>query len=114
MVECSQGLEVRGEIAMPKKTIGAGKVAAGTAAYLIVGWLQILIQLPLGPFAYLLYPAAIALLVPAPVLSYFHLADSSPWIGTWPTAGGVFVLFVVYTCLAYIVAKRVGGGGEKR
>jgi hypothetical protein len=99
---------------MQKKSISAGKVAAGMAAYLILGWLQIFIQIPLGPFAYLLYPAVIALIVPAPVLSFFHLADSSPWIGTWPNAGGIFFLFVVYTYLAYFVAKRAGGGTEKK
>jgi hypothetical protein len=54
-----------------------------------------------------------ALILPAPVLSYFHLADSSPWIGTWPNAGGIFVLLVGYTYLAYFAAKRVGGDAEK-
>ncbi|MEN3277708.1 MAG: hypothetical protein V7631_3498 [Massilia sp.] len=99
---------------MQRKPISAGKVAAGTAAYLILGGLQMLIQLPLGPFAYLLYPAVMALIVPAPVLSLVHLADSSPWIGTWPTAGGIFVLLVGYTYLAYFVTKRLGGRAEKR
>jgi hypothetical protein len=55
-----------------------------------------------------------ALILPAPILSFFYLADRSPWIGTWPNAGGVFVLFVLYTYLAYFVAKRFGGGAEKR
>lgn len=99
---------------MQKKPISAGKVAAGMAVYLILGWLQILIQLPLGPFAYLLYPAVMALIMPASVLSFFHLADSSPWIGTWPNAGGIFVLFVGYAYLAYFVAKRFGGEAAKR
>lgn len=99
---------------MQKKPISAGKIAAGMAAYLILGWLQILIQLPLGPFAYLFYPALMALIVPAPVLSLFHLADSSPWIGTWPNAGGIFVLFVGYTYLAYFVTKRFSGGADKK
>jgi hypothetical protein len=99
---------------MRNKLSSAGKVAAGTAAYLILGWLEIVTQLPLGPFAYLLYPALFAFLVPAPILSFFYLADRSPWIGTWPNAGGFFVLFVVYTCLAYFVAKRLGGEAEKR
>ncbi|MDB5746539.1 MAG: hypothetical protein JWP72_1387 [Massilia sp.] len=98
---------------MQKKSISAGKVAAGMAAYLMLGLLQMLIQLPLGPFAYVLYPALMALILPAPVLSYFHLADSSPWIGTWPNAGGIFVLLVGYTYLAYFAAKRVGGDAEK-
>ena len=99
---------------MQKKSISARKIAAGMAAYLMLGWLQMFIQLPLGPFAYLFYPAVIALIVPAPVLSFFYLADSSPWIGTWPNAGGIFVLFVVYTYLAYFVGKCAGGGTEKR
>jgi hypothetical protein len=97
---------------MQKKPISAGKVAAGTAIYLILGWLQIVVQLPLGPFAYLLYPALMALILPAPILSFFYLADRSPWIGTWPNAGGTFVLFLLYTYFAYFVAKRFGDGAE--
>lgn len=99
---------------MQKKRISPGKIAAGTAAYLIFGWLQIVFQFHLGPFAYLLYPALMAFILPAPVLSFFYLADRSPWIGTWPNTGGIFVLLVAYTYLAYFVAKLLGGGTEKR
>lgn len=87
----------------------ASIVAAATAAYLVLAWIQIFVQLDLGSFAYLLYPAALALLWPAPFLSIFHLADPSPWVGTWPNAGGFIVLIALYTFIAYLVAKNFGG-----
>jgi drug/metabolite transporter (DMT)-like permease len=92
----------------------AGMVAAGTAAYLILACVQIFVQLPLGAFAYLLYPAIWALLAPAPFLSLFHLADRNWLVGMWPNAGGFLVLLVVYTCIAYYVARHIGGSAEKR
>lgn len=87
----------------------AGMVAGGTAAYLVLTWIQIFSRLDLGPFAYLLYPAAWALLWPAPFLSIFHLADRSPRVGAWPNAGGFVVLIALYTFIAYLVAKNLGG-----
>jgi hypothetical protein len=89
-------------------------VAAGTAAYLILAWVQIFFELPLGAFAYLLYPGLWSLLAPAPFLSIFHLADRNWLIGTWPNSGGFIVLLVVYTCIAYLVARQIGGNAEKR
>lgn len=46
-------------------------------AYPTLGRLQILLQLPLEPFAYILHPALMALIFPAAVLSLFHLAVRS-------------------------------------
>lgn len=89
-------------------------IAAGTAVYLILGSLQIVFQPPLGPFAYLFIPALIVLILPAPILSFFHLVDSSPWIGTWPNLGGIFVLLVAYTYVTYTVAKFFCGRVEKQ
>jgi hypothetical protein len=99
---------------MQNKPTNAGKIAAGMAAYLVLGWLQIVTQLSFGAFSYPLYPALMALILPAPFLGFFHLADSSPWVGTWPNTGGFFVLFVVYTYVTYFMAKRLGGCAEKR
>lgn len=85
----------------------AGIVAACTTIYLLFTWFQVLAQFDLGLFAYLLYPALFLLLVPAPILSAFNLADHDWLIGTWPNTGGFFVLILVYSTLAYFVTKGI-------
>lgn len=93
-------------------------IASCTAVYLVLAWLQINAQLPLGPFAYLFYPALLALFIPAPVLTLVGLADSSWLLGPWPSNVGFFVLITAYTLIAFWLTKAtvniINGCGEIR
>lgn len=85
----------------------AWMIASYTAIYLILAWLQINLQLPLGPFAYLLYPALLALFIPAPALALVGLADTSWLLGPWPNNGGFFMLIAAYTVAAFWLTKGI-------
>lgn len=89
-------------------------IAAATCGYLIVSWIQVIVDFPIGPLEPLIYPAAWALTFPAPLLKIFKLADTSWLIGTLPNYPGMAVLLVVYTCAAYGVATYLGGGRHRR